>query len=285
MSIALEVPKTELPQQIEKHIDLDPRNRRMKVYRLPKEESCFSRIKEILEEKAEANNCDKVIYYARKNEKRKLEKEGCHLEGLLKGFFEGEDAYIYASYLDPVRNKPVNPKEEKQVLEIVLKDNKDITKQQLPEKYTMRMAKKENAKEMAKLYDTVFATYPTPMNEAEFIIEMMENDVYFTVIEHQGCLVSACSADFFPQFNVAEMTDCATLPKYRGQGLLSYQFSFLEDKMIKKGVGTLFSYTRAVSVGMNMINSRHGYSFGGRMLQNSNISGRLEDMNIWYKII
>ncbi|MFH1725408.1 MAG: putative beta-lysine N-acetyltransferase, partial [Elusimicrobiota bacterium] len=40
---------------------------------------------------------------------------------------------------------------------------------------------------------------------------------------------------------------------------------------------------RAVSFGMNIAFARVGYSFGGTLWNNTNISGNIESMNIWHK--
>jgi putative beta-lysine N-acetyltransferase len=280
MSITIEE-YTEL-SSVGKAIDLDPHNRRIKVYEIPRED-IFMDAKNSLENIAKENKCDKIIFYSKQEEREMFNHIRCDLEGRIDGFFQGEDAYIYSVFLNPNRNQPIAWEQEQKVMQIVDKDHKEVKEIELPQDFIMRSANEKDAPQMAKLYDEVFETYPTPMNDSDFILKMMDNDVYFTIVEHNEELISACSADVIPHFNSAEMTDCATLPEYRGQGLLSQQFIHLEKKMEEIGVQTLFSYTRAVSVGMNLINSRHGYHFGGRMIQNSNISGRLEDMNIWVK--
>jgi len=36
---------------------------------------------------------------------------------------------------------------------------------------------------------------------------------------------------------------------------------------------------------MNITFSRMGYRYSGTLLNNTNISGRLESMNVWYKFL
>lgn len=282
MSITLE--KNSELSSLGKAIDLDPHNRRIKVYQLPNEND-FSTIQMALIDLAKENECDKLIFYAKPQEREWLEATKCDREGKIDGFFQGEDAHIYSFFLKSERNQPVDWAQEEKVMQIVDQDNKIVQEDSLPNEYIMRSATEEDAQEMAKLYGEVFETYPTALDDPNFIKEMMNDHVYFTIVEYNDKLISACSADLFPKFNAAEMTDCATLPEHRGQGLLSQQFIHLEKKMERQGVQTLFSYSRAVSIGMNLINARHGFAFGGRMIQNSNISGRFEDMNIWVKSI
>ena len=52
-----------------------------------------------------------------------------------------------------------------------------------------------------------------------------------------------------------------------------------------KSSGILNAYTiaRAISPGMNITFARLGYHYGGRLVNNTQISGGLESMNIWYK--
>lgn len=263
-------------------ITVEPKSRRIKLYQLPSQNNMFETIEDC---KVLGRNkgCDKLIFYVRKEERNKLSSLKVYQEGVIEGFFQGEDAFIYAMFLHPVRNHSIAWKQDQIVMEIVRKDHKESKETDLPDGYVMRSATKQDAYQMAKLYDTVFKTYPTRMNDPEYIQEMMDDHVYFTIVEYDGQVVSASSADRLPTFNAAEMTDCATLADHRNQGLLYVQFAHLTNHMKQKGLQTLFCYARSISVGMNLINARNGFTYGGRMVQNSNIDGRLECMNIWFK--
>ncbi|MDQ2085187.1 putative beta-lysine N-acetyltransferase [Herbivorax sp. ANBcel31] len=268
----------------QKTVKIEPISKRMKVYQLPSNYNNARFVSE-LKELAKEKKCDKIILYVKKNERKLIDQNEFHKEGFIKGFFNGDTAYIYSLFCNPKRKTHVSLLEEQNVLKIVAGDNKTIQDVSMPQGYTMRRAAETDVFQMAKLYTEVFKTYPTPMNDPDYIIEAMNNHVYFTVIEKDGEIISACSADVLPEFEAAELTDCSTLPLYRGKGLLTSQFFYLIDFMKKKNIKTVFSYSRAVSVGMNLINKRFGFKYGGRLIQNSNISGRLETMNIWYKNI
>jgi hypothetical protein len=45
----------------------------------------------------------------------------------------------------------------------------------------------------------------------------------------------------------------------------------------------LYTIARAISVGMNITFARCGYDFGGTLVNNTQIAGRIESMNVWYK--
>lgn len=270
------------------HLILDTYNRRIKLYTCP----MAKHLEEVtieLEEMAKQHECDKITIYARQDDRPTLDQlPNFIFEGRINGFFQGEDTLIYSQFLSTERSKRIDVAKEKKVMQVVRSEGEGTNPSHigtLPTGYEMRHAEKDDAQALADLYDIVFETYPTPMNNPEFVENMMDDDVYFTIIEHKNAIVSACSADVFTEYNAAEMTDCATLPEHRGKGLLSHQFTHLEKKMEQQGVQSLFSLTRAVSIGMNLINARQGYTYGGTLIQNSNISGRFEDLNIWYKTL
>ncbi|MFZ4450380.1 putative beta-lysine N-acetyltransferase [Salibacterium aidingense] len=264
------------------HTVIEPFSQRIKVYALPPvtemEEFLFS-----LKKLASDQLCDKLIFYVKAEDRHRFTKRPYVWEGKIKGFFQGKDADIYAWFLQPDRYRDVDVKKEQKVLKDVLTIPEKAGRSNLPAFYSMRHPAEADAEEMAQLYRSVFKTYPTPMHDPAFIRDVMKEQVFFTVVEYQGSIVSACSSDVLVPFQCAEMSDCATHPSHRNQGLLSYQFSYLIQLMQQKGLWTLFSYSRSLSLGMNMVNVYHGFRYGGKMIRNSNISGQLESMNVWYK--
>ncbi|MCA0972423.1 putative beta-lysine N-acetyltransferase [Halobacillus litoralis] len=253
-------------------------SQRIKLYDLPAEmnEEQMNELEEIAADK----NCDKVIAYVRAGDEQTLEDLSFHMEAEIKGFFQGEDAKVYAKFLDAERNQPDPDNVITQVREMNITSP---SSKPLPEGYQMVWGTKAHAEDMAAFYSTIFDTYPTPIDDPEYIVQMMDDDVYFSLIYFGDELVSACSADVFTDFNAAEFTDCATSPDHRGKGLLSRQYPMLERKMNELGVQTMFTYTRAISMGMNIVAAQHGFSFGGCLVQNSMIGTGIEDMNMWYK--
>jgi putative beta-lysine N-acetyltransferase len=93
--------------------------------------------------------------------------------------------------------------------------------------------------------------------------------------------ISAAEIDF--NNHSAEMTDFATLAKQRSRGLAGCLLAKMEQAMIQQGITTLFSIARALSPAMNITFAKFGYTYGGTLVNNTNISGRIESMNIWYK--
>lgn len=238
-----------------------------------------------LEELAEENEIGKVLIYAHPEDIPLFEELGFQKEGEISNFFDGDPACILSRFVD--RKRSVAKDEERKDEIVVMAEQVDLLEEptKLPDGFTLRHATKEDASELAELYSLVFKTYPTPVHDPNFILECMENDIYFTVVTHQGKIISSASADIFTRYNSAEITDCATHPDYRGKGLLSAIIFDLEQRMREKGVPHLFSLTRALSTGMNMVIAKSGFEYKGRLIQNSQIAGQFEDMNIWVKYL
>jgi putative beta-lysine N-acetyltransferase len=79
------------------------------------------------------------------------------------------------------------------------------------------------------------------------------------------------------------MTDFATLSGYRRQGLAGCLLKAMDAEMIQQGLKTAYSIARSLSAAMNITFVKNGYRYGGTLGNNTNIAGRIESMNIWYK--
>lgn len=236
-----------------------------------------------LEELAKEKDIGKVMIYANPEDISFFEKLGFQREGEISGFFQGNPACILSRFLEEDRAHKKDEEKKDQIVEMAEQAEAIKERPRLDPKYRLRHAVKEDAEALAKLYQLVFETYPTPIHDPDFIRQCMDQDVYFTVVTEGDQIVSSASADVFPHFQCAEITDCATHPDHRGNGLLSAIIYDLELRMKEKGIPHLFSLTRAVSTGMNMVIAKLGFEYKGRLIQNSQISGDFEDMNIWVK--
>ena len=57
----------------------------------------------------------------------------------------------------------------------------------------------------------------------------------------------------------------------------------MEENMKTAGFVTLYTIARAASIGINATFAKCGYTFAGTLINNTQISGRIESMNVWYK--
>ena len=152
------------------------------------------------------------------------------------------------------------------------------------EQYTIRDVRKEDADELAKLYDEVFETYPSPLNNSTYIQFAMDHNVFFKVAVYENKIVSAASADTDPINLNAEITDCATSKSFTGHGLIGRLIFELEKDLKTRNYKVLYSTARAISTGMNIVFAKHDYVYGGRLINHCHICGQLENMNIWCKV-
>jgi putative beta-lysine N-acetyltransferase len=225
----------------------------------------------------------KVILKARQEDLSAALAHGFMLEGIISRYFKGNDAYCMAFYLtDERRTSDFWVKEDK-IIQDVSSVPRLMENQQIPENYTLRFATDEDAHELAILYSTIFETYPTPMNDERYIKKVMEEGTIFSVIEYEGTIVSAASAEVNEMYHNAELTDCATLPNHRKHGFMKVLISALEQELIRKNIYCSYSLARSLSMGMNAVFHQLGYEYGGRLTKNCNIWDKYEDMNIWGK--
>lgn len=210
---------------------------------------------------------------------------GYMLEASIPKFYNGKDEVFFMSkFLDENRKKSDQPEIGNILNKIKNQKNLPI-KPKLLDGYSYKICTKEDAYEMAKIYRNVFETYPFPIHEPNYIKKTMdENIIYFGVcIDNK--LVSIASSEMDRKSQNVEMTDFATLPDYRGNSFAIFLLSQMEKEMKNKGIKTAYTIARSISYGMNITFSKLAYKYSGTLINNTNISGNLESMNIWYKYL
>ena len=55
--------------------------------------------------------------------------------------------------------------------------------------------------------------------------------------------------------------------------------------MDERGMHVLYTIARAISTGMNVTFAKAGYEYTGTLINNTNISGQIENMNVWFKTL
>ncbi|MFD9625330.1 putative beta-lysine N-acetyltransferase [Peribacillus muralis] len=232
---------------------------------------------------AKEQSFTKVILKAKQEDVSAALAHGFMLEGILSKYFKGNDAYCMAFYLTDERRTSDFWVKEDEIIEAACSVPRVKEKQQIPEGYVLRFATEKDARELAKLYRTVFETYPTPMNDEHYINKVIEEGTIFTIIQYEGSIVSAASAEVNETYHNAELTDCATLLHHRKHGFMKVLLTELEEELIRKSIFCAYSLARSLSMGMNAVFHQLGYEYGGRLTKNCNIWDKYEDMNIWNK--
>jgi putative beta-lysine N-acetyltransferase len=214
-----------------------------------------------------------------------FEQAGYRQEALVPGFFNGaEDAHFMALYLDDARSTDPRAKQVQEV--IAAAEAKRVDEPPPPEPvtgYTFTVAGRDDVPELAQVFGTVFPSYPFPIHDPEFLAVSMAGDTRYFCARRAGKLTAVSSAEMDPDARNAEMTDFATLPEARGEGLATHLLALMERDVVPRGIVTGYTIARSMSFGMNITFAKRGYIFGGTLVNNTNISGNVESMNVGYK--
>jgi putative beta-lysine N-acetyltransferase len=205
-------------------------------------------------------------------------------EAAIPGFFRGEEQALFmGKYFCPERMTEKQPQTVARALQAALGKPQLDGEPPLPSNLKCRLTNPADAEQMAGLYRQVFATYPFPIHDAAYLQQtMLENVIYFGIWDGAD-LVALASAEIDQHDANAEMTDFATHPDHRGRGLANHLLTQVETAAAQQGIKTAYTIARAYSPGMNITFARNGYSFSGTLTHNTQISGTLESMNVWYK--
>jgi putative beta-lysine N-acetyltransferase len=192
------------------------------------------------------------------------------------------DTLFLGCYLDQTRRIEDNAAELDRVLETVRRQPAAEVNQ-AGDKTTVRRCVPEDVVTLAAIYGQVFPTYPFPIDDPGYLRETMRAKVVYFGIEKRGELVAVSSSEFDESSRTVEMTDFATLPAWRGHGLARTLLARMDEAAPGCGARLAYTIARALSPGMNIAFSKQGYSYAGRLVNNTNISGKIESMNVWYK--
>jgi len=236
-----------------------------------------------LEYIASENHLTKIIMVAQEADWQKLFVRGFEMEALHPTILNGSPGFHVSKFLTNERRVSTQWEKEEAVIKLV-RGARPKTKK-LGDGFRIRTATTSDISALTRLFTTVFSTYPTPLNDADYLRQILQGDAVFKVVVHNEQVVSAASIDIDYATGSAELTDCATLPAFEGQGLMSHLVVALEEDAVMRRIVTLYTIARAVSVGINMVFARHGYRYYGRFVNNCDICGNFEDMNLWSKKI
>jgi putative beta-lysine N-acetyltransferase len=210
---------------------------------------------------------------------------GFEKEAEVPDMFDGDDGVFLSFYRHLWRKEQSDKEELDRVLSVAESKKGKGNVSTLPSTLRMRRLGPEDAHALAHLYGQTFKTYPFPITDPDFICQEMEDGVRFIGVYEDAKLVGAASAEVAADGNSAEMTDFAVNPDYRKMGIAGALLRALEKDCTESGIKCLFTIARACSYGINSLFSKGDYQFSGQLKNNTNISGRLESMNIWYKIV
>jgi len=205
-------------------------------------------------------------------------------EGSIPDFYNGVDDALFMAYFlseDRAREERVDRLNE--VRQIAQSKRGAAIRPLDTARFHIKRCAPADVERMAEIYRSVFPSYPFPIHDPGYLLKTMKSHVEYYGVEHAGALIALSSAEVDRSAAAAEMTDFATMPAFRGNGLAVHLLREMEHGMFRSGIKTSYTIARAVSAGMNITFAKLGYRFGGRLKNNTNISGSIESMNVWYK--
>jgi putative beta-lysine N-acetyltransferase len=240
-------------------------------------------------EKARENRYTKVLVKIPHETSQPFLNLGYVQEAEIPNLYSGkQSAIILAYYLSKNRKLENNRTENEKVYRLSIEKQvppESIQKIQLENNFSLHNLTQDDVPEISALYNTIFSSYPFPINESSFLAETMESHVDYFGIKTDGELIALSSLEKDTESLNAEMTDFATLPKWQGFSLAKYLLVHMEKEARLNGLKTAYTIARAESPGMNIVFTKNAYQYGGRLINNTHISGHIESMNIWYKAL
>ena len=275
-----------MPDVIEKlnHslIQHGPYNRR--IYLMKLDERDMPSIVPVLEHLARENSYEKILVKTPARHKDRFAKEGYNQEGIIPHYFKNRgDAVFMAKYFSSTRR---HIKDHQRIVAVLSQAQRYEPTRSIKTKdrfFEVQICQPNDAAEMSRLYRAVFKTYPFPVFDPHYLIESINGDATYFCVRKNNRMVALAASEKDPDSLAVEMTDFATLSGHRQQGIADCLLKAMEKEMIQQGLKTAFSISRSLSAAMNITFVKNGYRYGGTLGNNTNIAGRIESMNIWYK--
>lgn len=257
-----------------------------RIYLMKLGKSDFPGILDEIYNLAEKNNYSKIFCKVPQWAAASLCSRGFILEAHIPRFYNNnEDVFFISKFRDP--NRQINS--EKSMLELLSQQLLTISSTQkklnIPTKFKLIRLAETDSSRISDLYKAVFESYPFPIFDPKYILDTMHENVQYYGIELNGKLIGLSSAEIDKKGENAEMTDFATLPEFRGKKLASILLKKMELEMEQQGITTLYTIARLNSPAMNKTFQNACYKYSGTLINNTNISGKIESMNVYYKNI
>lgn len=258
-------------------------NNRIYLMKLGKK-TTLNNLSQRLITKAKNKEYSKIFIKAPLKNPKLLHEIGFKTEASVPNLYDGsKPGYFLAYYVKKDRAIEDEAKIYEKNLKLALKKKNAKLPRLNLKKYKIRACKEQDAKQMAKVYQAVFESYPFPIQDPDYIVDTMKTHVDYYCIEADKKIVALASSEIDYSALNTEMTDFATLPDWRGNNFGVLLLNKMENEVQKKGIKTAYTIARAASPAMNIIFSKLGYTYRGRLKNNTNISGGIESMNVWDK--
>lgn len=244
-------------------------------------------ILERLSELARKNNYSKIFCKIPKWIAPIFLSDGYIQEANIPRFYnDEEDALFVSKFLDSNRQLAIE-KGPFEAMSSLLKGAHSIKKRAGNEhsEYQLRKLNESDVEKITEIYKEVFLSYPFPIHDPKYILETMNKNVQYYGAAKNNELVAIASSEMDIKGLNAEMTDFATRKKALGNNLSVLLLQKMEVEMKEQGIKTLYTIARLNSVAMNKTFLKLDYCYSGTLINNTNIAGNIESMNVYHKSV
>jgi lysine 2,3-aminomutase len=207
------------------------------------------------------------------------------IEAFVPKFYKNKQDCFFVSKFKNGKRKEIPKNELKDFHELLNSTGKSKNlKYKHSLKYILERLGPKDAHPVSGVLKSVFKTYPFPVHDPNYILETMhEGKTQYFGLKEGKKLIGVSTAEVDIVNRNAEMTDFAVLPEYRGQNLAFRLLVKMEQEMKYANIKTVYTIARLNEPGMNKTFMRSGYKYTGTLINNTNIGGSIESMNIYYK--
>lgn len=210
--------------------------------------------------------------------------DGYVLEAFIPKFYNNiNDVFFVSKFLNPNRLLNIETEQLLGLQRLLREKPKKKESKKSANGYAIRKLGPSDVEQITEIYKEVFETYPFPIHNPEYILKTMNNDVQYFGAEKDGMLAALSSAEIDFKGSNVEMTDFATHPGHTGNNLSVLLLKTMEKEMNRQNVSTLYTIARLNSIPMNKTFLKNEYQYSGTLIKNTNIAGKIESMNIYYK--
>ena len=259
-------------------------NRRLKVYLVSAEDIRCKTADDIFEMIEKTGFFSKIIIYTADSAKRGWSDLSFRHEGTIYDFFpDGKDAHLWCRYTDQNRASYMDREFHDHVVQLANK--KEVIKTNDTLKDFGRIAAPGDSSAISAILQETFTDYSSEIS-ADLIKKHIatHKSVYRVFEMENGRFSAVVSAELDHGKHSAEITDCATLPAFRGRGVMTRLIhTIVLDVKTRYRITSLYSLVRAGEIGMNCVFRKLGFAFTGRRVNNCHMPTGWESMNIWCK--
>jgi len=239
-----------------------------------------------IENLAKENHLGKIFCKVPENSINHFLANGYKVEAKVPNYYNAEENCLFASKFTNEQREILSPEELREIASnLELAESRANTfQQEIDDSIRFKVLDKKELDKAAKLYKSVFETYPYPVYDVSYLESTLDRIMYFGAFLN-GRLISCSAAEMNIDEKNVKMTDFATDKEFLGKGIGSELLKIMERVMRTKEINTAYSITRAFSKGINITFAKNGYKYSGTLKNDVNIAGKIESMNVWYKFL